>query len=172
MITRHCRMIIILSGCLLSLLVLLAGCVRPDPAGQYKPLVDQYLHAWNTGDVNGLEKIVSGQFEMRVSPGFEARRSLDSLKSSIAYWHTAYPDFHLEFNEVIYATNAVAIRWTLQGTNSGHGAASPTGKAVNFPGISILHISDGKIQDEWISGDDLSLVKQLGYTLVAANSGK
>jgi steroid delta-isomerase-like uncharacterized protein len=172
MVTRHFSVVLIVSALILSLPLLIAGCTRPDPAGQYKSLVHKYLHAWNSGNVSSLETIVSNQFEMRVSPSFDARRSLDSLKSSIVYWHTAYPDFHIEFNEVIYSPNAVAIRWTLRGTNSGPGPPPPTGKAVNFPGMSILHISEGKIDDEWISGDDLTWFKQLGFTLVAATPGK
>jgi predicted ester cyclase len=163
---------IVLSGLLLTGLLFLTSCAQPDPSENLKPLVDRYVRAWNTGDLNGLEEVVSTQFELRMSPRFNAVRSLDSLKSSIAYWRTAYPDFHIDVDEVIYAPNAVTTRWTIRATNSGPGSHPPTGKAVLVPGMSIIHVSAGKIVDEWISANDLYWAKQLGFALAPTSPSK
>lgn len=130
---------------------LIAGCARPDPLEQLKPLIDRYVRVWNTGDFNGLEEVVSAQFELRMGPQFNPVRSVDSLKSIITYWRTAYPDFHITLDELIYAPNVVTARWTIRATNTGPGKHPPTGKAIVVPGISILHVSEGKITDEWIA---------------------
>ena len=42
----------------------------------------------------------------------------------------------------------------------------PTGKPVNFWGVSILHFANGKITEEWASFDTQSLMKQLGFTMM------
>lgn len=94
------------------------------------------------------------------------------MKSSIAYWHTAYTGFHLDFNEVVYSANAVAIRWTMRGTSRSAGSTPGMEKDIDVPGISILHISDGKFTDECMSGDDLTWFKQRSYTLVATSPSK
>ena len=107
-----------------------------------------------------------------MSPRFEPVRSLDSLKTSITSLRTAYPDLHIALDEVIYAPNAITVRWTLRATNSGPGQQPPTGKAVNVPGMSILHVSAGELTDEWIAGNDLYWAEQLGYTLVATGASK
>jgi predicted ester cyclase len=159
-------------GFVLNLLLFGASCTQPDPSGILKPLVDKYVLAWNTGDFRGLEEVVSDQFELRMSPRFEPIRSLDSLKSSITYWRTAYPDFHIDLDEVIYAPNAVTARWTIRATNSGPGSHPPTGKAVVVPGMSIIHVSAGKIVDEWIASNDLYWAQQLGFTLTPMSTSK
>ncbi|MGA9119077.1 MAG: ester cyclase [Bacteroidota bacterium] len=163
---------IAVSGLLLSAFLSFAGCGQPDPSEHLKPLVDTYMRAWNTGDFNGLEEAVSSQIELRMSPRFDVVRSLDSLKSSIAHWRTAYPDFQITPDEVIYAPNAVSVRWTIRATNSGPGPQPPTGKAIVVQGMSIIHVSAGKIVDVWVSSNDLSWAEQLGYTLASASPGR
>jgi predicted ester cyclase len=155
-----------------SALLLFAGCAQPDPSERIKPQLDTYLRAWNTGDFKGLEEAVSSQFELRMSPRFEPVRGLDSLKYSITSLRTSYPDLHITVEEAIYAPSAITVRWTFRGTNSGPGQQPPTGKAVNVQGMSILHVSAGKLTDEWIAGNDLYWSEQLGYTLAPASPGK
>jgi predicted ester cyclase len=160
-----------ISASLFSLL-LIAGCAQPEPAARLGPLVDGYVRAWNTGEFTGLEEIVSNQFELRMTPRFDPILGLDSLKKNITKIRAAYPDFHISLDEVIYAPDAVTARWTIRATNSGPGERPPTGKTVVVPGMSIIHISGGKITDEWIAGNDLSWAQQLGYTLEPATAGK
>jgi predicted ester cyclase len=159
-------------GLVLSVLLSVAGCAQPDPSERIKPHLDTYLRAWNTGDFKGLEEAVSSQFELRSSPLFEPVRGLDSLKYSITSLRAAYPDLQITAEETIYATNAITVRWTFRGTNSGPGQQPPTGKAVNVPGMSILHVSAGKLTDEWIAGNDLYWSEQLGYSLAPTSPGK
>ena len=81
-------------------------------------------------------------------------------------------DFHITADELIYAPNAVTARWTIQATNSGPGSHPPTGKTVVVPGISIIHVSDGKITDEWIASNNLYWAEQLGYTLTPTGAAQ
>jgi len=159
-------------GSLLTVSLVAASCGRPDPSERLKPLVEGYVHAWNTGDFDGLAEIVSTEFELRMSPRFDPIRGLDSLRNSITYWRTAYPDFHIDLDELIYAPNVVTARWTIRATNSGPGAHPPTGKTVVVPGVSIMHVSADKIIDEWIAGNDLYWAQQLGFTMTSASPSK
>ena len=157
---------------ILALSIMTASCTQQPPSERLKPLVDRYVRAWNTGDFTGLEEVVSSQFELRMTPRFDPVRSLDSLKSAIRYWRTAYPDFTITVDEVLYTTNAVTARWTIRATSTGPGVHPPTGKTVIVPGMSIIHVAAGKIVDEWISANDLYWLQQLGFTLSPPGTGK
>ncbi len=43
----------------------------------------------------------------------------------------------------------------------------PTGKAVEFAGVNIFRIRDGKIVEIWNHRDDLGLMQQLGAPIFA-----
>ena len=54
-------------------------------------------------------------------------------------------------------------RWTARGTNTGTGNGIPaTGKSVETSGCAIFRFEDGKVAEEWVSADSLSLMRQLG----------
>lgn len=148
------------------IILLLIGCAQPDPAVTYRPVIEAYIDAWNTGNVDQLDQICDPNFEFRMTPKFEPLVGLDSLKSEIAMYHTAYPDFHITIDEVFFTANAGAARWTITATNTGPGVYPPTGKQVNTPGMNIFHYADGKLLDEWVGGNNILWFKQLGYTIV------
>ncbi len=77
-----------------------------------------------------------------------------------------YPDFKVEIEETVYQKGKIAMIWTVTGTNTGPGEVPPTGRTINGKGISVYHLRDGKIKDEWLSNNNLLFMMQLGYTLV------
>lgn len=154
------------------MVVFASGCSQPDPSEELKPLVERYIAAWNTGNFDGLENAVSKDFELRMTPQFNPLVGIDTLKNSITYWRTAYPDFKITLDEVIYTKEKVAARWTIRATNTGPGFHPPTGRTVVVPGISILHISESKIVDEWIAGNELYWMQQLGFNLTPPDNSK
>ncbi|MDH3253064.1 MAG: ester cyclase [Ignavibacteria bacterium] len=154
------------SLCYVVLLLLsftLAGC---DSAESHRVLLDRYVGIWNTGDFGNLQEVIHEEFELRMTPRFEAETGIDAFKEAVSAWRTAYPDFHVRVDEVVLSANAVAARWTITATNSGPGWHPPTGKKVTVPGMSMFHLVDGRIKDEWIAGNNGYWLHQLGYTLV------
>ena len=130
-------------------------------------LVEKYIEYWNTGKFDGIENILSENFELRMTPQFKPEKGIEAFKESVLYWRTAYPDFLITIDEIIYTNDAAAGRWTITATNTGEGSHPPTGKSVNVPGMSIIHFTDGKIKDEWIASNNYYWLQQLGYTLAA-----
>jgi predicted ester cyclase len=56
----------------------------------------------------------------------------------------------------------VAVRWVLDGHHLGYGSlGAPTGSKLTVMGMTHFHIVDGKIIDEWVVYDDLSLLVQI-----------
>ena len=100
-----------------------------------------------------------------MTPKFSPENGIEQFKESIKNWRRSYPDFYLMLDEVLYAKEAVAARWTITATNTGAGSHPPTGKSIRVSGISIVHFVDGKIKDEWIASNNLDWLKQLGFTI-------
>lgn len=78
-------------------------------------------------------------------------------------YKNAFPNRNCKIDEIFAVEDRVVVRWTCQGTQKGelHDIA-PTGKNIKVMGISIYHISNGKITEISQSWDRLSLLEQLG----------
>jgi predicted ester cyclase len=68
------------------------------------------------------------------------------------------------YDEVLTGGNLLeAAHVTLTGTHQGDFAGIPaTGKSVEFSGIDIVRVQDGKVAEHWGSTDTLSLMQQIG----------
>jgi len=78
-------------------------------------------------------------------------------------WRQAFPDLKMNIDQILAEKDLVAVRWTATGTNTGTGNGLPaTGKSVKVTGQATFRFVDGKIAEEWASGDTLGIMKQLG----------
>ncbi len=146
--------------CLLMiwLVFLLIGCQQQDATIQMRSQVDKLVVFWNTGNFDGIEDVLSPDFEMRLSPDFAAKKGIDAFKQSVFRTRQSYPDFTITVLEYILSDAVGAGKWNIKAT-------SKTGKKLDVMGMSILHFTDGKIKDEWISNNDLLWLEQLGYEI-------
>lgn len=78
-------------------------------------------------------------------------------------FRTAFPDLQARVDLILAEDDLVSVRWTASGTNTGAAMGIPaTGKPVQISGTAVFRIRDGAIAEEWTSGDNLSLMRQLG----------
>ena len=88
------------------------------------------------------------------------------MREGFTYYKTAFPDFRYDLEELLPVDggSAVVARWTMRGTHHGQffGVAG-TGRTFESPGLSLHRISDGRIVEEWEYGDDLGLMRELGF---------
>ncbi len=76
---------------------------------------------------------------------------------------SAFPDAHVEIEEVIEAGDRVAERFTLRATHRGvFQGIPPTGRSVTLRGITILHFEGGRCVERWTQADFPGLMQQLG----------
>jgi len=147
----------------LALLFLAVGCQQQDTSKEWKPILDGYEEAWNTGNLDILDEIIDPQF-VRICPRRQTD-GLDSLKKMITSFRENYPDIHFTLDELIYDGDKSASRWSFTATNSGLGNPHLKGKQVNQTGMSIMRMKNGKAVEERVEFNDLSWMRQLGYTL-------
>jgi steroid delta-isomerase-like uncharacterized protein len=147
-------------------LVTFIGCDKTNSSTDLKDKLDKYLVYWNTLNFNGINEILSEDFELIESPKFEPQKGIEAFKQSLLATHKDYPDFHLVINEIIYDKNKIACIWTVTATARAQNGSTSTGKPIKISGISVLHFKDGKIKDEWIAENDYYWLQQLGYSFV------
>lgn len=81
----------------------------------------------------------------------------------IRRYHDAFPDVQLDIDELIVGDDAVVLRMTFRGTDTGgYAGRPPTGQRVEEWVVNILHFEGDKVVREWVGADKLGLFIQLG----------
>ncbi len=81
----------------------------------------------------------------------------------IRRYHQAFPDLHLDVEELIVAGDTVVLKATLRGTDTGgHLGRPPTGRTIEDWVVHIMHFEGDRVVSEWIGADNLGLFIQLG----------
>lgn len=137
----------------------------PDYAAVQQPPLDAFLVAWNTGNVDGLDAVMSPDIQRRTPRGMSDANSLAELKEVVQAFRTTYPDLNVALSETYHLENLAIAHWAATGTNTGPGDIPPTGKSFRSSGMSMLRYVDGKITEELVYFDTADWLLQLGYTL-------
>jgi predicted ester cyclase len=81
-------------------------------------------------------------------------RGQEGIRQSVGLYLLVFTDLRIRVEDQIVEGDRVVSRWIADGTNRG--------KRIRLPGITISHIADGKIVEDWTSSDTLGLIRQLG----------
>ena len=111
-----------------------------------------------------------GVIDEVVSPGYvghdPAQPTLqgpDGIKGFITAYLAGFPDGRIAIEEQLAEGDVVATRWTGRGTHTGElMGIPPTGKQVTVSGITVSHLENGKVVEEWSNWDTLGMLQQLG----------
>lgn len=90
-------------------------------------------------------------------------RGREKWRKNTGIFLDAFPDFRLEEQDMFAAGDKVAVRFRITGTHSGEFLGHPpTGKRVDYQSYELYRIADGKIAEEWICSDMLTILSQIG----------
>jgi predicted ester cyclase len=90
-------------------------------------------------------------------PEMEAHRPklIDTFRQFATEMHTAFPDAHIEVEDMIAEGDKVTARVTMSGTHQGEfQGIAPTGNRVRVRAIDIFRIANSKIVEHWGHGDN------------------
>ena len=94
-------------------------------------------------------------------PGFSPDR--EGVKQYHSQYFQAFPDMHLTVDGMIAEGDLVAVYYTGHGTHQGDlMGIPPTGKQVTASAVLTLRIVDGMIVEDWLDGDKLGILQQIG----------
>jgi steroid delta-isomerase-like uncharacterized protein len=84
-------------------------------------------------------------------------------RKNAALFFKAFPDFQLVEEDMFAAGDRVAVRFRFTGTHRGEFLGMPaTGKRVDYQSYELYRIADGKVAEEWICSDLLTILNQIG----------
>lgn len=122
-------------------------------------------HSWELAsqhDPDALEEVYAGDLVWH-EPDQDVR-GLEEAKQYYSKYLSAFPDLNFTVEDVIAEGDKVVTRWRVRGTHQGEveDFGPPTGRQMEFEGITIHRIEGGKIVEEWEKYDNLSIMQQLG----------
>jgi steroid delta-isomerase-like uncharacterized protein len=117
----------------------------------------------NAGDVDGFGDLLAADFvEHEETPGLAPTR--DGVKEFFRMYLAAFPDLHMDAQDVIATGDKVVARARITGTHRGELMGMPaTGKSVDVRLIDIMRFGDdGLVREHWGVIDALAMMQQLG----------
>jgi predicted ester cyclase/heme-degrading monooxygenase HmoA len=89
---------------------------------------------------------------------------VQQAKQYLTMFVTAFPDLTMTVDDVVAEGEVAVTRWTLRGTHQGETEelGPPTGNKVEFEGLSMHRVQQGRIVEEWERYDNLTMLQQLG----------
>jgi steroid delta-isomerase-like uncharacterized protein len=116
----------------------------------------------NRGNLEVIDELLSHDYILHVPGLQEPVRGREGYKQFVNTFRTAFPDLHTTIEELIAEGDKVVVHHTWRGTHKGDfQGVFATGKQVQFDSINIYRIIDGKIAEERMEFDNLSLLQQL-----------
>ena len=127
-----------------------------------KQIVRRYQEIYNSNQLDDLPEVVAEDLlTPKIMPGMPP--GLEGGKRVHETTLIGMPDWHTDIDDMIAEGEKVVARITMTGTHTGDFWGIPaTGKRVEFTGMYMVRIADGKIIEHWGEEDGVSLLQQLG----------
>ncbi len=121
-----------------------------------------YEEAFNQKNLDALDELVASDItDHNPIPGQPP--GIEGVKQVFSSMHTAFPDLHVNVEEMVAEGEKVVARVIMSGTHQGEFMGiAPTGNQMTITGIDIVRITEGKIVEHWGNFDDLGMMQQLG----------
>jgi steroid delta-isomerase-like uncharacterized protein len=104
----------------------------------------------HTGDLDAAEELFAAE-------------QAGAARQEAADFRQGFPDVVSTIEDLIAEGDKVVARWVSHATHQGeYMGIPPTGKEVEFTGISVYRIEAGKIAESWNVEDKLGLMRQIG----------
>ena len=87
----------------------------------------------------------------------------EGFKPFFESFRQAFPDLQVVVEDTVVEGDKVAARCIVRGTHRGEGIGiAATDKPVEFTGMTIVRVKDGKVVEAWNNFDFLAMYRQLG----------
>jgi len=141
-----------------------------DPALEQARMVTRRLfeEVFNGGRLDAIDELVAPDaLDHEVLPIATGEMRTD-LRTWLAALRQAFPDYHVDLEDVIAEGDRVVVRERITGTNTGPLLGMPaTGRPICVEAIDILRIADGVVIEHWGIADSTTMVRQLGLVSAA-----
>jgi steroid delta-isomerase-like uncharacterized protein len=127
-----------------------------------KALVRRWIKAWNEGNVDDVDGLVSDAY-VRHDPNFPEVRGPEQEKQFMAMSLSAFPELHFTIEDLVAEGDKVVARFTMSATHRGElWGIPPTDKQLTLTVVEIFRRAEGRIEEQWVILDALGMMQQLG----------
>jgi predicted ester cyclase len=136
--------------------------VRMMPSDTLKALIQQFVHAWNSGSLDGAYALLDPDIvDHETPPGTPP--GLEGVKLRHAMILAAFPDLRIHIEDLVVDGDRVAGRFVLYGTHTGpFMGVPPSGRRIAVGNLDINRVVGGTVVERWGQFDALGLIQQIG----------
>jgi predicted ester cyclase len=120
--------------------------------------------AWLKGNLEALDEVYAADYVWH-RPPFPVISGIEAVKKSIEQMRSAYSDIQIVYEEMVGEGSTIAYRYSIRAMHTGVTPTMPvppTNKEVTLVGCVVVHITDGKIVEEFEHSDYLGFLQQIG----------
>jgi steroid delta-isomerase-like uncharacterized protein len=122
-----------------------------------------YEEVWNQRKLELINEIISPSHAIQAPTVAGSAVGPEAYKREVLRFLAGYPDLQWTIDDLIAEEDKVVARWTMSGNHKGeYLGVLATNKKVSVEGITIHHISGGKIMDSYSNWDALGMMQQIG----------
>lgn len=132
-------------------------------------LVRESFDAWNAHDSEHYAKLLDERYIKESDTLRQAVSGREAGRAVMEMYLRAFPDLHIDVEQLLTSGDYVVVRWTGTGTHRGELMGIPaTNRSGVVRGCSIVEVRRGHIAREWVYWDMAHLLRQLGVRSIAA----
>ena len=138
-------------------------------------IVSEYVAALAAADIERMKILHAPNYVLDWVYADAFEDPLSTAEESIKFWPSwfaGFPEMDFEVTRTIAGENVIVTQWIFTGTNSGtlgppvfEEARAPTGRTIQFRGVSIYDVHNRLIQRETTYIDLATLIVELGIEL-------
>jgi predicted ester cyclase len=124
-----------------------------------------FEEVWNKKREDAVDEMLAedGVGHGLTEPDGSEIRGPESFKRLQRSFLSAYPDLRVEVEDTVVEGDKIAARCRVTGAHQGHGiGVAPTNNPVEFTGMLIVRVKDGKIVEAWNQFDFMKMYEQVG----------
>jgi steroid delta-isomerase-like uncharacterized protein len=131
--------------------------------------IDRYNAAWNDHDVDAIVAMHTDDSVFENHTTGDLNVGKEEIGHAIRGIFTVFPDLTFETRRQYIRDGLVVQEWTARGTHLGKMTRAglevePTGKRVDYRGMDVIPIEDGRVARKDVYSDGVTLLRQLGLT--------
>jgi steroid delta-isomerase-like uncharacterized protein len=129
-------------------------------------VIETWAAAWDRGEVDALDDLLSPHYRRRKSVGDE-EQSLAAFKASITAIRSAFPDLVTTIDDIVTDGDRLAVRWHSRGRHEGSFlGVPPTNRTVEVDGATFTQFEGDRVAEEFVTWDPRALLTALGIISV------
>ena len=128
-----------------------------------KAIARRFIQIWGKGNLDIIDELADPLLTVQYPIIPQIIRGSKMFKQIMESFRSAFPDSDIQVDEEIAEDDRVMIRWSFSGTHNGSLLGIPASqKKVNWTGITIYKIVEGKVVQERGEEDFLGFLRQIG----------